>query len=91
LRASLKGVRQFLSDASLSLEYAIKRTEVFTPEEHKMQYQLVKPDWVGDNGAIFTMDKQVWADAQTWALRHKLITVGADPASYFSNDYIPSN
>ena len=29
------------------------------------------------------------ATAQQWALKYELISLGDDPASYFTNDYLP--
>ena len=89
LRASIRGVKQWVENADTSFDYILKKNDVFTLEEQRLGYEMAKPDWVAADGTIFGMDVEPWRTAQAWALEQKLITVGADPSSYFTNEYLP--
>ena len=89
LRASIKGLKHFMKDDAKAFDYVVKANNYMTPEEHRLTTDAVKKEFVGPGGEVFTMDLDVWKKAQDWALKYKLITVGANPADYFTNEYTP--
>ena len=89
LKASIRGLKDWREDGSTTLDYVVKVNDVFTREEHEAGDDMAKPDWVAEDGTIFAQEVGPWATAQQWALKYELISLGDDPASYFSNDYLP--
>ena len=73
----------------MTLDHVVKANDVFTKEEHVAGDNMAKPDWVAADGTIFAQEIGPWHTAQQWALKYKLISLGDDPASYFTNDYLP--
>ena len=66
-----------------------KGNEAFTPEQHRGIFDATKSHWKEKDGTIFTQDVALWKDAQDWAMAQGLISVPADPRTYFTNDYNP--
>ncbi|MSP51092.1 MAG: hypothetical protein EXQ91_01670 [Alphaproteobacteria bacterium] len=91
LRASMRGVKDYGKHEQAALDYIIKANNIMTPEEHKIISGAAQAGWTGKDGTIFRMDPNYWKAAQEWALKYKIITLGADVASYFTNNYIPKN
>ena len=90
LRASRKGLETWLEDAdSLAIQHAIKANDIFTEAMHRESERLAKPDWVAADGTIFHQVEGPWETARDWAMKYKLISVGDDPGTYFTNAYIP--
>ena len=90
LRASRKGLETWLEDEnSMAIQHAIKANDIFTEAMHRESERLAKPDWVAADGTVFHQVAGPWKTARDWAMEYKLISVGDDPGSYFTNDYIP--
>ena len=51
--------------------------------------RLTLPDWLSADKKLFVQDAKVWQDAQDWAMKTKLISVGSKPDEYFTNAYLP--
>ena len=89
LRASIRGVQQWMKNADLSMEYVIKKNDFYEPEHHRAMYAAAKNDWVSSDGKIFWQDENRWKLALEWATAEKVITVPAEPSTYFTNAYLP--
>ena len=89
LKASMKGHTDWRNGGKNSLAYVVKANDIFTEAEHKVSYDLSYKDWVGPNGELFVQEVGPWKTAQEWAMKHKLITVGSNPNTYFTNAYLP--
>ncbi|MBM3511444.1 MAG: ABC transporter substrate-binding protein [Alphaproteobacteria bacterium] len=89
LKASMKGLDAWRADGKNVLEHVVKANNVFTREEHEVGDKVAKPDWSGAKGEVFAQDVAPWKTAQDWAMKYKLISVGGNPAEYFTNRYLP--
>ena len=90
LRATRKGLETWLEDDnSMAVQHAIKANDIFTDAMHRESERLAKPDWVAADGTIFHQVAGPWKTARDWAMKYKLISVGDDPSTYFTNEYIP--
>lgn len=89
LKASMRGHADWIEGGEKSLQYVVKANDIFSEAEHKLTYDLSYKDWVGPAGELFVQEVGPWQTAQDWAMKYKLITVGSDPESYFTNEYLP--
>lgn len=89
LKASMRGHADWIEGGETSLQYVVKANDIFSEAEHKLTYDLSYKDWVGPAGELFVQEVGPWRTAQDWAMEYKLITVGSDPESYFTNEYLP--
>ena len=91
LRASIRGVKQWMKNADVSLEYIYKKNDIYEPEHHRAMYAAAKNDWISKDGKIFWQDMNRWKLALNWAADEKVITEPAAPSTYFTNAYLPNN
>ncbi len=90
LRATKKGYAEFEQNRDVYNKIFAKRNEVFTLADHSSFTDVTLPDWKGPNGKFYEQEASVWKAAMDWALKAKLITVGDEPANYFTNKYLPN-
>lgn len=89
LRATMKGYEDFAADPEPANAFFAANNEVYTLDQHRDLTSRTIPDWKGANGEMFVQDEAVWKEAEAWALARGLIELGAEPSSYFTNDYLP--
>jgi putative hydroxymethylpyrimidine transport system substrate-binding protein len=89
LRATQKGTEKWLADPTDTLAVISKGNEAFTPEQHRGIFEATRTHWKEADGTIFTQEAGLWKDAQDWAVEQGLISVPADPSTYFTNDFNP--
>jgi putative hydroxymethylpyrimidine transport system substrate-binding protein len=91
LRATKKATDDWINSPDETLAAIFKGNDLFTLEQHQGIYKESKSHWKASDGTIFHQEVGVWKTAQDWAVAQKLILVPADPASYFTNAYLPAN
>lgn len=89
LRATRKGTETWLKNPKATLAAISKRNQAFTPKQHRGIFDATTTHWKTSDGVYFSQDVSVWKRAQDWAMKQKLLTVSSDPASYFTNDFLP--
>ena len=88
LRATLKGLKAWLSTPSSLTEIATANNQV-SGQMHQQIYDATKAQWTAPDGKLLTQDASVWQAARDWALQKGLITAKIDFHQYFTNDYYP--
>ena len=88
LRATQKGYEEFKANRGIYNKIFAEKNEVFTLKDHTHFTNVTLADWVGPDG-FYRQEATLWKAAKEWAIKYKLITKGADPSSYFTNDYLP--
>ena len=67
----------------------VAETDLYTLVQQQQMAYATMADWKDKQGRAFVQDFAVWEAAQDWALAQKLVSKKVDPASRFSNDYMP--
>lgn len=89
LRATEKGYKEFAADPDTYNKFFASKNDVFNLQDHANMTKLTLPDWLSADQKLLVQDAKVWQDAQDWAMKNKLISVGSKPEEYFTNAYLP--
>lgn len=89
LRATLKGLDDWIEDPEPAIAAMVAETDLYTLVQQQQMAYATMADWKDKQGRAFVQDLDVWEAAQDWALEQKLVSKKIDPASLFSNDYMP--
>jgi putative hydroxymethylpyrimidine transport system substrate-binding protein len=89
MRATKKGYEEFAKNPDPYNQLFAKNNKIFDLEEHTAMSKRVVKDFLGPNGELFTQDPMIWKEAQDWAAKQKLITVGGTSVeAYYTNDFV---
>ena len=89
LRATERGYKEFAANPEVYNKYFASKNDVFNLQDHSNMTTLTLPDWLSADKQLLVQDAKVWHDAQDWAMKNKLISVGSKPEEYFTNAYLP--
>lgn len=89
LRATERGYQEFAANADVYNKFFASKNDVFNLQDHANMTKLTLPDWLSPDKKLLVQDEKVWQDAQDWAMKTKLISVGSKPDEYFTNAYLP--
>ena len=89
LRATTRGFETFKKNPEPMIKWMADENEALTPEQHRKIVELTMADWTDEDGNLWVQDVKMWAETQDWLVEEGLISVPADPESYFTNDYLP--
>ena len=89
LRATKRGFEAFKKNPEPLIKHMAEANDALTLEQHRKIVEATMADWTDQNGNVWVQDVEVWKAAQDWAIKEGLITLSAEPDSYFTNDYLP--
>lgn len=89
LAATARGFDAFKANPKPIDEFFAKNNEIFALPDHETMTKMTLGDWADASGKLFVQDEATWKAAQDWAMKMKLLQIGSEPASYFSNAYLP--
>lgn len=89
LRATERGYKEFAANPDVYNKFFAEKNDVFNLQDHANMTKLTLPDWLTADKRLLVQDAKVWQDAQDWAMKSNLISVGSKPEEYFTNAYLP--
>jgi putative hydroxymethylpyrimidine transport system substrate-binding protein len=89
MRATLKGLDDWIEDPEPAIAEMVATTDAYTLRQQQGIAYGTMADWKNESGKAFVQEFSTWDAAQDWALEHKLVSKKVDPASLFTNDYLP--